>query len=145
MYGWSQMLSEKTWFGIGKDCRTLLWQNKRSLNCLFASLFLLVYNFVCFCKKKLLLSYWDSSQKHLGLLIKVIMYHSFSAVDRSISASLSDARDALVNAVIDSLSAYRSSVLTIQQPGLMAPFSLRLFPLYVLALLKQVRTKVTLA
>uniref|UniRef100_A0A6J0TP85 Protein transport protein Sec24A isoform X1 n=1 Tax=Pogona vitticeps TaxID=103695 RepID=A0A6J0TP85_9SAUR len=59
------------------------------------------------------------------------------AVDRSVSASLSDARDALVNAVIDSLSAYRSSVLTIQQPGLMAPSSLRLFPLYVLALLKQ--------
>ncbi|KAJ6667958.1 hypothetical protein lerEdw1_016279 [Lerista edwardsae] len=59
------------------------------------------------------------------------------AVDRSVSASLSDARDALVNAVIDSLSAYRSSVLTIQQPGLMAPISLRLFPLYVLALLKQ--------
>uniref|UniRef100_A0A670J142 SEC24 homolog A, COPII coat complex component n=1 Tax=Podarcis muralis TaxID=64176 RepID=A0A670J142_PODMU len=59
------------------------------------------------------------------------------AVDRSVTASLSDARDALVNAVIDSLSAYRSSVLTIQQPGLMAPISLRLFPLYVLALLKQ--------
>ncbi|KAK2540872.1 protein transport protein Sec24A [Columba livia] len=59
------------------------------------------------------------------------------AVDRSVSATLSDARDALVNAVIDTLSAYRSSVLSIQQPGLMAPFSLRLFPLYVLALLKQ--------
>uniref|UniRef100_A0A8C0GIN6 SEC24 homolog A, COPII coat complex component n=1 Tax=Chelonoidis abingdonii TaxID=106734 RepID=A0A8C0GIN6_CHEAB len=59
------------------------------------------------------------------------------AVDRSVSASLSDARDALVNAVIDSLSAYRSSVLSIQQPGLMAPYSLRLFPLHVLALLKQ--------
>ncbi|XP_013929071.1 PREDICTED: protein transport protein Sec24A-like [Thamnophis sirtalis] len=59
------------------------------------------------------------------------------AVDRSVSASLSDARDALVNAVIDSLSAYRSSVLTIQQPGLMAPASLRLFPLFILALLKQ--------
>uniref|UniRef100_A0A8D0GZG4 SEC24 homolog A, COPII coat complex component n=1 Tax=Sphenodon punctatus TaxID=8508 RepID=A0A8D0GZG4_SPHPU len=59
------------------------------------------------------------------------------AVDRSVSASLSDARDALVNAVIDSLSAYRASVLSIQQPGLMAPYSLRLFPLHVLALLKQ--------
>ncbi|XP_063148369.1 protein transport protein Sec24A isoform X2 [Candoia aspera] len=59
------------------------------------------------------------------------------AVDRSVSASLSDARDALVNAVIDSLSAYRSSVLTNQQPGLMAPASLRLFPLFILALLKQ--------
>lgn len=65
----------------------------------------------------------------------------FLAVDRSVSATLSDARDALVNAVIDSLSAYRSSVLSIQQPGLMAPSSLRLFPLYVLALLKQVRVK----
>ncbi|XP_064422900.1 protein transport protein Sec24A isoform X2 [Latimeria chalumnae] len=58
-------------------------------------------------------------------------------VDRSVSASLSDARDALVNAVIDSLSAYRSSVLSGQQPGLMTPSSLRLFPLFVLALLKQ--------
>lgn len=63
----------------------------------------------------------------------------FPAVDRSVSATLSDARDALVNAVIDSLAAYRSSVLSIQQPGLTAPFSLRLFPLYILALLKQVR------
>ncbi|XP_012886349.1 PREDICTED: protein transport protein Sec24A [Dipodomys ordii] len=59
------------------------------------------------------------------------------AVDRSVSASLSDARDALVNAVIDSLAAYRSLVLSNQQPGLMVPFSLRLFPLFVLALLKQ--------
>lgn len=55
------------------------------------------------------------------------------------TASLSDARDALVNAVIDSLSAYRSSVLSNHQPGLIVPFSLRLFPLFVLALLKQVR------
>lgn len=55
------------------------------------------------------------------------------------TASLSDARDALVNAVIDSLSAYRSSVLSNQQHGLMVPFSLRLFPLFVLALLKQVK------
>ncbi|XP_069448171.1 protein transport protein Sec24A isoform X2 [Ovis canadensis] len=59
------------------------------------------------------------------------------AVDRSVTASLSDARDALVNAVIDSLSAYRSSALSNQQSGLMVPFSLRLFPLFVLALLKQ--------
>ncbi|XP_056372587.1 protein transport protein Sec24A isoform X3 [Hyla sarda] len=59
------------------------------------------------------------------------------AVDRSISSSLSDARDALVNAAIDSLSAYRTSVLTVQQPGLLAPNSLRLFPMFVLALLKQ--------
>lgn len=61
-----------------------------------------------------------------------------AAVDRSVTASLSDARDALTNAAIDSLTSYRQSVLTIQQPGLLAPACLRLFPLFVLALLKQV-------
>ncbi|KAF6132768.1 SEC24-like protein B, COPII coat complex component [Phyllostomus discolor] len=59
------------------------------------------------------------------------------AVDRSISSSLSDARDALVNAVVDSLSAYGSTVSNLQHSGLIAPGSLKLFPLYVLALLKQ--------
>ncbi|XP_067847596.1 protein transport protein Sec24B-like isoform X2 [Heptranchias perlo] len=59
------------------------------------------------------------------------------AVDRSVSSSLSDARDALVNAVVDSLSAYRSTVSNLQQSVLVAPNSLRLFALYILALLKQ--------
>ncbi|XP_026037435.1 protein transport protein Sec24A isoform X2 [Astatotilapia calliptera] len=59
------------------------------------------------------------------------------AVDRSVTASLSDARDAMTNAAIDSLMSYRQSVLTIQQPGLLVPACLRLFPLYILALLKQ--------
>ncbi|XP_042567263.1 protein transport protein Sec24A-like [Cyprinus carpio] len=58
------------------------------------------------------------------------------AVDRSVTASLSDARDALINAAIDSLASYRSSVLTVQQPGLLTPACLRLLPLYILALLK---------
>ncbi|XP_041120051.1 protein transport protein Sec24B-like isoform X4 [Polyodon spathula] len=59
------------------------------------------------------------------------------AVDRAISSNLSDSRDALVNAVVDSLSAYRSATSSLQQSGVIAPYSLRLFPLYVLALLKQ--------
>ncbi|XP_069878543.1 protein transport protein Sec24B isoform X1 [Dipodomys merriami] len=59
------------------------------------------------------------------------------AVDRSVSSSLSDARDALVNAVVDSLSAYGSTVSNLQHSALIAPGSLKLFPLYVLALLKQ--------
>ncbi|KAM8742199.1 protein transport protein Sec24A isoform 2-T2 [Acanthopagrus schlegelii] len=59
------------------------------------------------------------------------------AVDRSVTASLSDARDAMTNAAIDSLASYRQSVLTIQQPGLLSPACLRLFPLFILALLKQ--------
>ncbi|XP_044157864.1 protein transport protein Sec24B isoform X2 [Bufo gargarizans] len=59
------------------------------------------------------------------------------AVDRSITSSLSDARDALVNAVVDSLSSYRSTLSNLQQSTLIAPSALKLFPLYILALLKQ--------
>ncbi|XP_048799211.1 protein transport protein Sec24B isoform X1 [Lagopus muta] len=59
------------------------------------------------------------------------------AVDRSVSSSLPDARDALVNAVVDSLSAYMSTASNLQQSMLIAPNSLKLFPVYVLALLKQ--------
>ncbi|XP_059377985.1 protein transport protein Sec24B-like isoform X2 [Carassius carassius] len=59
------------------------------------------------------------------------------AIDRSISSSLSDARDALVNAVVDCLTSYRTNGSNIQPSGLIAPAALRLFPLYVLALLKQ--------
>lgn len=59
------------------------------------------------------------------------------AVDRSVSSSLSDARDALVNAVVDSLAAYGSTTSHLPRTTLMAPGSLKLFPLYVLALLKQ--------
>ncbi|KAG7283429.1 hypothetical protein CRUP_031482 [Coryphaenoides rupestris] len=66
-----------------------------------------------------------------------LLYTSSKAVDRSVSASLGDARDAMTNAAIDSLASFRQGVLTIQQPGLLAPACLRLFPLYVLALLKQ--------
>ncbi|XP_031696187.1 protein transport protein Sec24A-like [Anarrhichthys ocellatus] len=50
---------------------------------------------------------------------------------------MGDARDAMTNAAIDSLTSFRQSVLTIQQPGLLAPACLRLFPLFILALLKQ--------
>ncbi|XP_075056778.1 protein transport protein Sec24B isoform X2 [Mixophyes fleayi] len=59
------------------------------------------------------------------------------AVDRSIVSSLSDARDALVNAVVDSLATYNATLSNLQQSTLIAPSSLKLFPLYILALLKQ--------
>ncbi|XP_078731352.1 protein transport protein Sec24B isoform X1 [Lampetra fluviatilis] len=58
------------------------------------------------------------------------------AVERSVTSSLPDARDALVNAVADSLSGFRSTVSNLQQGGLVAPRSLSLLPLYVHALLK---------
>lgn len=62
-----------------------------------------------------------------------------TAIDRSLSCSVSDARDALVNAVVDSLESYRSNISNVQQTGVIAPSCLRLFPLYTLALLKQVQ------
>ncbi|CAB0040654.1 unnamed protein product [Trichogramma brassicae] len=64
----------------------------------------------------------------VGLLSKM-------AVDRSMSSSLSDAREALINACVDALSAYK---LLQQYPagGLMAPNNLKLLPMYIIALLK---------
>ncbi|XP_068450570.1 protein transport protein Sec24B isoform X5 [Clinocottus analis] len=59
------------------------------------------------------------------------------AIDRSITSSLSDARDALTNAVVDLMSAYKNNVCNLQQSGLIVPASMRLFPVYILALLKQ--------
>lgn len=69
----------------------------------------------------------------VGLLAKM-------AVDRSIQSSLTDARDAFINATIDILSAYRlAQNLPTQSSGqLQAPKNLALLPLYILALLKNV-------
>ncbi|XP_034545344.1 protein transport protein Sec24B isoform X2 [Notolabrus celidotus] len=59
------------------------------------------------------------------------------AIDRSVTSSLSDARDALVNAVVDLINAYKSNVSNLMQSGLVVPANLRLFPVYILSLLKQ--------
>ncbi|OAD61626.1 Protein transport protein Sec24B, partial [Eufriesea mexicana] len=64
----------------------------------------------------------------VGLLSKM-------AVDRSQQSSLSDARDALINVAIDVLSAYKLSQ-SVASGGLLAPASLKLLPLYIIALLK---------
>ncbi|XP_037068145.1 LOW QUALITY PROTEIN: protein transport protein Sec24A-like [Pollicipes pollicipes] len=57
------------------------------------------------------------------------------AVDRCLASSLPDAREAMVNSVLDALGAYRA---TLSSPGagLDAPLPLRLLPLFTLALLK---------
>ena len=62
----------------------------------------------------------------------------FVAVDRSLEATVSDARDALVNAVSDCLASYRSSLPGHASMGtvLISPPSLSLFPLFVSGLLK---------
>ncbi|XP_061690846.1 protein transport protein Sec24B [Syngnathoides biaculeatus] len=59
------------------------------------------------------------------------------AIDRSVSSSLPDARDALMNAAVDFVSAYKSNVSNLQHSGLVVPAGMRLLPLYILSLLKQ--------
>lgn len=67
----------------------------------------------------------------VGLLAKM-------AVDRSHQSSPADARDAFINVATDVLSTYRLSQSVGPSSGLLAPHSLRLLPLYILALLKHV-------
>ncbi|KAH7638214.1 transport sec24-like protein [Dermatophagoides farinae] len=57
------------------------------------------------------------------------------AVDRSCQASIQDAREALINANIDLISAFRL-IHTPPYPGLFISYHTRLLPLYTLALLK---------
>ncbi|BES93297.1 Sec23/Sec24 beta-sandwich domain [Nesidiocoris tenuis] len=65
----------------------------------------------------------------IGLLAKM-------AVDRCHQYSLGDAREAFVNVVADMLSAYKLTQSNYQSTSLLAPSSLSLLPLYILALLK---------
>lgn len=59
------------------------------------------------------------------------------AVDRTLSSSLGDARDALINAGVDALSSFISSQPSTGRLGsLPCPFALRLLPLYILGMLK---------
>ncbi|XP_014251110.1 protein transport protein Sec24A [Cimex lectularius] len=65
----------------------------------------------------------------IGLLAKM-------AVDRCHQSSLSDAREAFVNVVADMLSAFKLTQSSNPSMSLLAPPSLSLLPLYILALLK---------
>ncbi|XP_059471799.1 protein transport protein Sec24A [Neocloeon triangulifer] len=66
----------------------------------------------------------------VGLLTKM-------AVDRSQSSSLSDAREAFINVAVDVLSTFRATQnMGGAGSGLLAPHSLRLLPLYIVALLR---------
>ena len=70
-------------------------------------------------------------QAAIGLLARM-------AVDRCQSSTSTDARDALVNAVIDALTSYRNILTSNPGRALMASHFLRCWPLYTLALLKSV-------
>ncbi|KAL1461541.1 hypothetical protein WDU94_013426 [Cyamophila willieti] len=64
-----------------------------------------------------------------GLLAKM-------AVDRSLQHSLSDAREAFLNVICDVLTTYKMTQTGHLTGSLLAPSSLKLLPLYILALLK---------
>lgn len=71
-------------------------------------------------------------------LVTILLLY-FIAVDRAVTASISDARDALMNAVIDPLKAYKESNPQISAVnGVFVPRNLRHFPLYIHSLLKHV-------
>ncbi|XP_054724767.1 protein transport protein Sec24A-like isoform X2 [Uloborus diversus] len=67
----------------------------------------------------------------IGLVAKM-------AVDRSVSSSLTDARDALINVCLDVLGVYKVTMAGQVAGALMSPYSTRLLPLFILALLKHV-------
>ncbi|BFZ17692.1 hypothetical protein BsWGS_20731 [Bradybaena similaris] len=59
------------------------------------------------------------------------------AVDRSLNSSLSDARESMTNATLDALSAYTQQIPATQRVGaLVAPFPLRMMPMLMLSMLK---------
>lgn len=59
------------------------------------------------------------------------------AADRVATSCLGDAREALMNAVVDGIKAYKTHMLSSAQAGFLClPYSLRLFPTFVLALMK---------
>lgn len=69
----------------------------------------------------------------VGLLAKM-------AVDRSLSSSVSDARDAFINATVDIFNAFRlaQNLPSGNSGQLIAPKNLALLPLYIAAILKHV-------
>lgn len=75
----------------------------------------------------------------VGLLSKM-------AVDRSMQSSLSDAREAFLNVAIDILTSYKITLnIASGVSGLMVPDCLKLLPLYISALLKNIAFRITVS
>ncbi|CAL4072677.1 unnamed protein product [Meganyctiphanes norvegica] len=66
----------------------------------------------------------------------IISLLSKMAVDRSQTSSMSDAREAMVNACVDALAAFKMGLSSPAHGALESPSALRLMPLYSLALFK---------
>jgi len=80
----------------------------------------------------------DTTVHAVTLSIEAVLL-CVTAVDKSLSSSLADARDALINAVVDMLTAYRAVQGGSQSSSqLLCPYQLRHVALHVLAMLKSV-------
>ena len=73
-------------------------------------------------------------------LVYLVILFAYLAVDKSLSQSLDDARDAMMYSAVDMLTAYGST--QVPQSGRVGQlpicFSLRMVPLFVMAMLKYV-------
>lgn len=75
-------------------------------------------------------------------IVNIIFLTNITAVERALTSKLDDARDAIVNKVVDMLGVYKAHVLGSgpgSTPQLMAPSSMNLLPLMALCLIKHVR------
>jgi protein transport protein SEC24 len=69
----------------------------------------------------------------------VYAHFYLTAVDRSVSSSLSDAREAMLNAAMDSVASFGGTIPPAQRIGsLPMSYTLRMLPAFILALLKSV-------
>lgn len=73
----------------------------------------------------------------------VLFCWCIAAVDRSLSSSVVDAREAMVNACLDLIQAFKTTLSSGQAAalGLPIPHCARLVPFYVLALMKHVSAR----
>ena len=96
----------------------------------------------CFVKWVRLLPLLLLMIKHflIILIILTIDHHFCLAVDRSLVSSISDAREALINSVLDLISTYKNISPSLATNGLVISYSTRLLALYICALLKHVST-----
>lgn len=82
---------------------------------------------------------------HSADMEAIVSLLSKMAVDRSLNSSINDAREAFINVTVDVFNAFKiaQNMPTGQSGQLIAPRSLALLPLYILALLKNVTVKYT--
>lgn len=87
---------------------------------------------------------WVKRSSHVYKTVHLRLFFSpFLAADRSITSSLQEAREAMTNVACDVLRACLANNASNRAFTLMVPYSLRLIPLYMLSMIKSVRSRPT--